>query len=461
MKIDQVILPEPTLLRRATMEARNIVSLAVPIIIGMVSGVLMVMIDTAMIAPLGADVVAAAALATSAFIFINSALIGFTSVIGVNIAQAVGGEDNNAARIAIITGTIVTIGIGLTLALAMLFAKPLFARTSPSEIVLELLWPYWVILATAMVPHALLMLLRGVYNAIDRSWYALGFTLLGVLINVPLNEIFIFGAFGFEGAGLVGAGIASAMAKCIALVAILAHFQLSDSLKIYRRCFKFSRKDIKKLLVQGTPVAIGSVGEGGAYSATGMLVATLGTTALAAHQVVHSVGVVFYMVPIGLMIAVSIRTGYAVGSKQVERLIPLWVAGLSVVFFWSALTLLFVRNYSEQIGMSLSPDESVLHLAGPMFLAMVFIQFADGLQSISLGALRGLSDNLIPNLITVSIYWGGALPIAYVCGVTLGFGAFGVLVGYGAGVIITTLVLQFRLVLIARRIRTEVDRRVS
>jgi MATE family multidrug resistance protein len=75
---------------------------------------------------------------------------------------------------------------------------------------------------------------------------------------------------------------------------------------------------------------------------------------------------------------------------------------------------------------------------------MVFVQFADCVQSNALGVLRGLSDNLIPNSLTVFAYWLLALPLAAFLGFFLEFGVVGILLGYGFVVLAVAGALQVR-----------------
>ena len=101
--------------------------------------------------------------------------------------------------------------------------------------------------------------------------------------------------------------------------------------------------------------------------------------------------------------------------------------------------------FRQDIAGVLSADLEVIALSVPMFVTMAFIQFADGLQSIALGALRGQIDNRIPKAITISVYWAMALPLASAVGLVLGLGPSGVLAGYAIGVLTKALILQTRL----------------
>lgn len=425
-------------------EMRDIVQLTFPIVVGLIAGLLMGVIDTIMVSPLGGSTLAAAGLATSAFIFVNSVVIGFVSVLGVKVAQAVGSDSKASTDGAIAAGMILTLCLACVSTVVMLISTPLIAKLAPNQDVLALLVSYWVALSFAAVPHVFLAALRGFYSAIDRPWIGVLFTLLGVLLNIPLNWVFIHGWAGFDGLGLAGAGVASFLAKLAAVSALALHWKLARSMRAYRSLGRFRLLELAAQFKEAFPVAVGSVGEGGAYAVAGLLMSQLGTIAIAAHQIVHSVGVLFYMVPIGLMIAVSIRTGNAFGAHNVPRLRVIWAASTWLAFGWSLFVLLFVLVSRTALSENLAPSAEVARLASLLFGAMALVQLADCLQSTALGILRGLSDNAVPNTISVVAYWALAIPLAWGMGLHLDLGAFGVLAGYAIGVLVTSIVLHLR-----------------
>ena len=427
-------------LRAILSETPPMLRLAVPVIVGLVSGTLMGVVDTLMIAPLGTDALAAAGLATSALIIVHSGLFGLLSVIAVAMAQAHGAKDRRALATHLTSGLVLATLAALAVAGAMVLAFPGFSRLTSSPAVLDALFPYWCAMAAMTVPYALFGVFRGLYNAVDRPWVAVGFGLAGVAVNIPLNGLLIYVA----GLGLLGAGLASLAAKSMALLIAAWHWRRAPTMTAHRQPARFQWALVLRHVKEGVPVSLGSLGEGGAYAATGLMMALLGAAALAANQVVHSIGAIMYMVPMGMTAAVAIRMGQAVGAGEVGRYRPVFLAANGMALAWAALVFAPLLVFRHDIAGALSTDPEVIALAVPMFVTMAFIQFADGLQSIALGALRGQSDNRIPNAITIAVYWVWALPLAYAVGFVFGLGPSGVLAGYAVGVLTAALVLQSR-----------------
>ena len=426
--------------RAILLEIPPILRLAIPVIVGLVSGTLMGVVDTLMIAPLGTEALAATGLATSALILVHSGLFGLLSVVAVAMAQAYGADDRQALAKHVTHGLVLAAMAAIGVAGIMLLAFPAFSWITPSAAVLDTLHPYWVAVAAMTVPYALFGMLRGLYNAIDRPWIAVWIALTGVALNIPLNWLLIYVADW----GLLGAGLASFLAKGASLALAIWHWRTAPDMTDYRQVADLRWVSVLHHVKQGAPVSLGSLGEGGAYAATGLMMALFGAAALAANQAVHSIGAIMYMVPMGMTAAVAIRMGQAVGASQIKRYRPIFLAANGVVLAWAILVFVPLVLSRGAIMGTLSTDPSVIALALPMFVTMAFIQFADGLQSIALGALRGQTDNHMPNLITIVAYWAIALPLAYGAGFMLGFGPSGVLAGYAVGVLTAALILQVR-----------------
>ena len=427
-------------LRAIVSEVPSLLRLAVPVIVGLISVTLMGVVDTLMIAPLGTGALAAIGLATSALIIVYSGLFGLLSVVAVAMAQAHGAKDQRALAAHLTSGMVLATLAALAVAGAMVLAFPGFSLLTSSPAVLDALFPYWCAVAAMTLPYALFGVFRGLYNAIDRPWAAVWIGLAGVALNIPLNWLLIYEA----DLGLLGAGLASFAAKSMTLLIAAWHWRHAPGMAAHRQTARLNWAHMLRHVKEGVPVSLGSLGEGSAYAATGLMMAWFGAAALAANQVVHSIGAIMYMVPMGMTAAVAIRMGQAVGAREVSRYRSIFLAANGVVLAWAALVFAPLLAFRDDIAGALSTDLEVIALAVPMFVTMAFIQFADGLQSIALGALRGQTDNRVPNAITISVYWAVALPLAYAVGFVLGLGPSGVLAGYAIGVLTAALLLQVR-----------------
>ena len=218
----------------------------------------------------------------------------------------------------------------------------------------------------------------------------------------------------------------------------------------YRTQAPIRREDIVVQFREGSPLALGYAGEGGAFSVAGLMLGLFGASALAANQIVGSVSSVLYMVPLGMSAAAAIRIGQAIGQGERFRLRPIGWAALTTVVFWMTGVTIMLLVFGDDIANALSDEPGVVALATTMFVIFAGMQIADGVQATALGALRGMLDNTWPVVATLICYWLLALPFAYGLAVPLGVGPHGVWLGYGAGLMLAASVLVWRFVIRTR-----------
>lgn len=434
----------PTLVGGSLREVPGILTLVFPIIIGLTSSTLIGVVDTIMIAPLGTNAMAAAGITTSSLIIMYSAVHGLISVVNIRMAQAKGANNPLAVSSTLRNGIVLALLVGLLGMAIMLAAFPLLRLLNQPPAVMEALLPYWITKSFMLIPTTILTVFKGLFNGINRPWTATVIALLGVVVNIPLNYVLIGGAFGWEGLGLMGAGIASVLANCIALLIAWRYWKQSVTMAPYRQPTHLSLTEIRQGFVEGVPVAIAYTGEGASYALAGLMLGLFGPAALAANQVVHSIAAILYMLPIGMSSAVSIRVGQAIGAQDLGHLRPIGIGASGTMLGWMIIVTILLVFFREHVANALTDDPEVFTIAATMFLATAFMQIADGLQSTSLGALRGMIDVRVPTIISLVAYWLIALPCAYALGVWFDFGPNGVWVGYGLGIFTAAITLQIR-----------------
>ncbi|MBO6602037.1 MAG: MATE family efflux transporter [Roseicyclus sp.] len=425
---------------RTRAEVMPLLRLSMPLIIAFAAATLIGVIDTVMIAPLGTVPLAAAGITTAFLIILISALWGLVTIVGVRIAQAHGAGDAGEVASNLRNGLALCAIGGAGAGLLMVLAFPFLDLLDQPPEVLAILLPYWLSMALWLVPILTFFAFKALFDTVGRPWTGVAISYLGVVVNLPLN----YGLIHVAGLGLVGAGIASVLSSSATLLVAWLFWRRSPDLAAYRVAVPIRWSRIRSLYREGLPICIGYAGEGAAYAFLGIMLGWFGAVELAANQVVNAIGGVFYVIPLGMASAVSIRIGMAIGGKERARLRPILAAALWIVTLWMlAITALYIfggRAMSE----ALTKDGAVVDVAVGLFIVAALVQVADGVQSSTLGALRGMSDNRVPTAITLISYWPLALPAAYVIGFPLGYGAIGVWAGYGAGIGLAAILLSVR-----------------
>jgi MATE family multidrug resistance protein len=433
-------------LRRFRAEVGSLLGLAVPLIAGMLSSVIVGMTDTYFLGPLGEVPLAAVSLSTSAAIILYAALYGLMGPVGYLIGTAFGAGD--AAKIAQVIRHGVVIGLGAGVlgfgAMALLLlALPYLGQ--PPE-VLAVITPYWLCIGAVMVPFLLGFVYKQFFDAIDKPWTGVALTLVGVGLNIPLTWALVGGHLPMVPAlGLVGAGLAAFISGCVGTTIMAAYFHLNPAHARYRVPSPWRKAAFMEQLREGAPMGIQYFFEGGAVAVAGMLIGLLGATALAANQVVFSVMVLLYMVPMGMSAAVGIRVAQAAGGGERHRARSIGLTGMTVVSLWTITFTVVLMTSGDWVARRFVSEADVIAIATLMFATVGAMQIGDGVQSVSVGALRGLFDNRYPTVVSLVAYWLISLPLSYALGFWLGWGAPGVWAGFGAGLVLASVLLVRRL----------------
>jgi multidrug resistance protein, MATE family len=426
------------------LELRPLVGLAVPLIAGLASSTAISLTDTYFIGALGELPLAAASLTSSVALILYASLYGFLYPISILVGQAYGAGDHSKISHVLRHGRLMGLGIGIVGALFMAAGLLVLPHAGQPPEVVAIIAPYWLMIALLLIPYCVTLVYKQVYDAVEKPWTGVMLTLVAVLLNIPMTWALTSGQFGLPALGLFGAGFSSFLATLIGLGVMALHYRLSPAMKPYRLPATWKRDDFVEQFREGSPMAIQYLLEGGAVTAAGILIGWLGATALAANQIVFSVASVLYMIPLGMAGAVSIRIAQAVGGEEGTRLRAIGATGVGLVVLWTVVTTLALVLAGDAIARVFVNDGDVIAVAALMFLTVGVMQVFDGVQSVSLGALRGILDTQWPTSVSLIAYWLIALPMSYVLGFVLGLGAPGVWGGFGFGLAVASVLLWRR-----------------
>lgn len=265
----------------------------------------------------------------------------------------------------------------------------------------------------------------------------------GLVLLVPLGYGLMFG---FD-LGAAGLGYAVAGVLWLQLFGFLAYLRRSEH---YRDLNLFERFDpprwplIRQLLTLGLPMGVSVFMEGSLFVATALIIGTFGATQIAAHQIAILVASTCFMVPLGVAMATTVRIGHAVGAG--DRSAVRWsaAAGYAITAIVQTLSALLFIFAGARLAGSITPEPAVIALATTLMAYAAVLQYPDGFQTMSAGALRGLKDTTVPMFITVLAYWGLGLPLGAWLGVQAGQGATGLWIGLICGLSVAAILLTWR-----------------
>ncbi|MDO9710502.1 MATE family efflux transporter [Paracraurococcus lichenis] len=285
------------------------------------------------------------------------------------------------------------------------------------------------------------VVLRGFLAAMERPAPALWIALAGILVNAALCALLTFGAFGWPGLGIRGAGIASTLANALMVLGLLGLMARDRVLGRFRLLGRFWRPDRAKLAEVtriGLPISGTMLLEIGVFSAAAIAMGWFGATAVAAHAIALQVAAMTFMVPMGIAQAATARVGLFAGEgRGREAARAGWVAVALGAGFMAAMAMLLLAG-AHRIAWAFldaaDPQAAPAAALGAVLLTIAGIfQLADGVQAVAAGALRGLKDTRVPMLLAALGYWGLGMPIGVGLAAGAGLGPPGIWVGLAAG----------------------------
>lgn len=439
-------------------ELRHLLRLALPIVLTQLSQMGMGVADTIMAGRYGAADLAGVALGGNLFWPTIMLLAGVIMAVVPSVSQLHGGGRQAGAGEVVRQAAWIAAAGGVLLIVFYRNARGLLQFIGVDPQAIPIATGYLEALSWGTLPLLGYFTLRYLCEGMSWTLPAMLVALLGLLLKIPLNYLFIYGGFGVPAMGGVGCGWASALVMWLELL-VLAAVVVRSPMRATGLFSRFSRPDgavILRLVKLGLPIGLTTFLEFSMFSVVTLLIGRLGVNAVAAHQIATNMGGLAFMVPMALGMAVAIRVGFNVGAGNLPGARRSgWVAlGVSLGFaLLAALVLFFGRGPLSAL---YSNDPGVVVVAMELMVFVAVYQFVDDTQVTALGALRGFKDTRTPMVIALVAYWTVGLPLGVVLGfgwVTLpGFeGVRGFWVGLSAGLCVASLVLTGRFAWLSRQ----------
>ncbi len=434
-------------------ECRASLLLAVPIIIGQLGQMIMGVTDSVMIGRTGTVPLAASAFGGGVFGVFFIIGVGLLTPVSVFTSRSRGAGRHDEAGEFLRHGLILALGTAIVeFSLVLYFSAHLGLFRQRPE-VMAAVNPFLLLIGFSLVPVLAYLALRQFAEAMGRPWVPMIMLLCGVLLNAFLDWVLIYGHLGMPSLGLTGAGIATLVARTLSPVAIFVWMRLDPSMRAAmprRWIAPVSWERMRRMLSIGLPASVSLLFEGGAFTASTVMMGWLGAAPLAAHQVAISCAALTFMLPLGLSIAVAIRMGAAVGAGHHSKLRPIWLGAVGMGVAQSLLFSFVYLFFGRPIASCFIGDAVVISIATRLLVVAGVFQVFDGAQVINSSALRGLTDVRVPAAITFVAYWVIALPVGYLLGIRGTFGAAGIWMGLASGLAVAAVLLSARFIRLTR-----------
>lgn len=422
--------------RLYTQHYKALFTLGIPIIIGQIGIIILGFADTLMIGHYGTNELAATSFVnnmfTLAIIFATGFSYGLTPVVGSLFGR---GESRMVGRVlknSLFANTL--LALLLTAIMAVLYAN--LHRLGQPEELLSLMRPYFIVLLISLLFVLLFNGFKQFADGITDTRISMWILLGGNLLNIIGNYILIYGKLGMPEMGLLGAGVSTLTSRILMVVAFALFFFCSQRYRVYKEGFlqgMINLADFLHLNRLGWPVAMQMGMETASFSLSTVMVGWIGTTALAAHQIMLTVSQVCFMVYYGMGAAVAVRISNFHGQGNLPAVRRVAQSGFHLILLLAVCTSLPIFLLRHDIGYWFVDDAAVSLMVMQLIIPVMIYQFGDGLQCNYANALRGISDVKPVMYIAFVAYLLVSLPAGYLFGFVMNGGIVGVWMAFPFG----------------------------
>lgn len=434
-------------------ELYALLTLLGPILISQLSQAGFGFVDAVMAGQVSPLDLAAVALGASIWLplmlFVSGVLMATTPL----VATAVGRHEPHDIIKTVHQALWIALVISLLGMAALYSVNPIFNWLNTPEHLRDITQRYLFAISWGLPAVCFFTVLRGYCEGLGKPLPIMIISLFGLLLNIPINYIFIHGLFGLPAMGGVGCGWASALVMWVMVIALLLYVLKAPSLQNTRLLHQKERPNRQKIsafLHLGLPIGTAIFFEVSIFAMIAILISPLGELQVAGHQIALSVTSLLFMFPLSLAFCMTIRTGQAYGRKDLAAIQLTRKVGLITTALFACLSAAFIVMARHWLASLYTNDSTVANLAASLLLFAAAYQIVDAIQVGAAGSLRGLHDTKGPMIITLIAYWIITLPLGYSLGMTFiageRYGPYGFWAGLVAGLTIAAVLLNWRLV---------------
>lgn len=397
--------------------------LALPLSLAQVAQNTTALVDTLMVGRLGDDALAGIAIGATMFQFTQLVLAGVIHSVSPIVSQATGAREFDKIGRAVRQGFLIAAVGAIPCFLVYWNAAPILRWMGQDEHVVEMSSRYLRAISFGILPALLTFPLRGLLEGLSETRPILVICLVGVGLNVFLNDVLMFGKLGFPALGLVGTGVASSVVYTLVFLMLAGYvWKWHSQHDVFSGFLSPDLPMIHELLRVGVPIAMTIFFEFSMFAICAFAMGAVGAKQLAAHQIAMQTASMTFMIALGIGLATSVRVGIFTGKRdmmrakvagQVGMLVSSGAMFLMAVLFWTVPETII----SFYLDTTVPENQTVLNYAVSFLAVAAWFQVADGLQVAASNSLRGLKETKAAMKWTLLAYWLIGIPV----GAALGF----------------------------------------
>lgn len=410
--------------------------LGVPIAIGQLGVIILGFADTLMVGRYSTDALAASAFVNNLFTLFTFLLMGYsyglTPIVSALFGQGKQAEAGEQLKPALLSGTVFCLLLMAVWGIAY-FNLEHFGQ--PDEL-LPLIRPYFLVILVSMIFVMLYNELRQFTDGLTHTTLGMYTLMIGNALNIVGNWLLIYGPGPFPEMGLMGAGIATLLARVLMVVLMVAALWWKKGYAPYREGFARCRASLdgmQAIVRASLPIAIQMGLECAAFTMSAVMAGWVGKVELAAYQVMVTIGTLGFLLYYSFGAGTSIRVATFYGQHDRTNVFHAAAAGRNLLLLMAACSSLLIYLLAEPLIRVFTTDTAVIAISLSLIPFLVLYQFADAMQICYANILRGTGHVLAMVRIAIISYLIVNIPAAFILGFSLGWGVKGIFLAFFIG----------------------------
>ena len=379
----------------------TLTKLAMPIMATFLLQMAYNLIDMIWIGRVGSGAVAAVG-AAGMFLWLGNGLVILARNGGqVKVGHSLGsGEEDKAviyARTAIQMGIFLGLMYGI---ICIVFRKPLIAfyNLTGAEVIAGA-EQYLAITGGGIIFSYMTSILTGIFMAMGNSTISLKVNSVGLVINMILDPVLIFGLGPIPEMNVVGAALATLIAQIVAaglmLIAVFRYGGIFEKIKLVERPdFEY----IRIMLKISFPIAIQDILFAGISMVTARLVADWGDSAVAVQKVGSQIESISWMTADGFAAALGAFIAQNYGARNLERVKNGYKTAMLVIIGWGLFCTFLLLAFPEPIFKMFIPETDILPMGVDYLKILGYSQLFMCIEIATIGAFSGIGNTIPPSV---------------------------------------------------------------
>jgi MATE family multidrug resistance protein len=389
----------------------ELLRLALPMVVSQGTFAVMIFTDRYFMSQIDPAHMAAALGGGVASFFSFCFFIGLFSYANALVAQYLGAGEPEKCPKVVTQGMIMTVMSAPFLTLITFLVAGIFEGMGHEPAQVDLERTYYLILMSGVLITVAKTCISSYFAGIGRTHVVMICDLFGLVINIPLCYVMVFGKLGFPALGIVGAGISTVVATVLAFVLFVAFYFHKEHREKFDvlRSFSLDVKILRRYWRLGFPSGLELFLNVAAFNLFLLMFQSYGVAEGAAAAIVFNWDILSFVPMIGLNVGVISLIGRFVGARDMARVNEVMTAAFAVALAYAAMLAIIYSTFRYPLVEVFAPPSGdftdIRKLSAFMMIGLSSYVMADAVILVSGGILRGAGDTRWLMVASVSLHW--------------------------------------------------------